>query len=102
MRMMGDEAAERDAVITWGSEDHPKETCPRCRRQTLAGFWQISNNVHLKNTLDANWRVIWHGAGRVGAQQSRYKKMSSEAIGTSHTLATGPERMQRKQRDMDH
>lgn len=100
--MTGDEAGERDGVITWGSEDHPEEICPRCHRQPLAGFWQISNNIHLKNALDANWRVIWHGAGRVGAQQSRHKKMSSERIGTSHTLATSPERMQRKQRNMDH
>ena len=52
----------------------------------------------IKNALDANWRVIWHGAGRVGAQQGRRKKMSLEEIGTSHTLATCPERMQRKQR----
>lgn len=47
VRMMGDEAGERDAVITWGSEDHPEEICPRCHRQPLAGFWQTGNNVHL-------------------------------------------------------
>ena len=47
VRMMGDEAGERDAVIIWGSEDHPEEICPRCHRQPLAGFWQTGNNVHL-------------------------------------------------------
>lgn len=31
LRMMGDEAGERDAVMTWGSKDHPKEICPRCQ-----------------------------------------------------------------------
>ena len=102
LRMMGDEAGERDAVMTWGSKDHPKEICPRCYGQPLAGFWQTSSNVHLKNTLNANWRIIWHGAGRVWVQQSRREKMSLEGIGTSHTLAACPERMQRKQRDEDH
>ena len=102
VRMMGDEAGERDAVITWGSED-----LRRSALGAIGSLWQVfgrqaTMSTLIKNALDANWRVIWHGAGRVGAQQGRRKKMSLEEIGTSHTLATCPERMQRKQRDMDH
>ena len=57
--MIGDEAGERDAVMTWVSKDHPKEICPRCHGQPLAGFWQDFGRQVAMFTL----RTLWMQTG---------------------------------------